>query len=92
MNHLTSHQIQDSLDGMLTNEAELHLRICPECQSKLNTARTIERTLHSIPLEAASAGFTERVMQNLGIKTSPSLAWTILRNIAPLVALTVLQD
>ncbi|MBI4548801.1 MAG: zf-HC2 domain-containing protein [Ignavibacteriae bacterium] len=91
MKHLTSTQIQEYLDGLISglslNEIELHLRTCQDCQSKLNALKRIDRVLHRIQLERVSPSFTERVMKQLNIKESSSLAWTIFKNIAPLFAL-----
>ena len=88
MNHLTPHQLQEYVDGMLTNEMEFHVRTCSECQLQVDAFRKVERTLRKFPLEKASPQFAERVMQQLGIKQSSSLTWMLFKNMAPLVALT----
>ncbi|MBI1805721.1 MAG: hypothetical protein HYR76_01565 [Ignavibacteria bacterium] len=91
MNHLTSNQLQDYADGVATdrNDLEIHLRTCPVCTARLDALRKLETALRSVPLDRVSTDFTETMMKRLGIKESPSFAWTIFRNMAPLFALTI---
>ena len=89
MNHLTSEQLHDYIDGSLTSDTELHLRTCPRCQKQAKALQALDRSLRSIRLEKPSERFTERVMKELGISASPSFAWTLFRNLAPLFALAI---
>ena len=100
MNHLTSQQVQEIIDGTVTNEMELHLRTCSICQSNVSAFRKLDRTLRSMAPENASTNFTERVMRQAGlpelaerrragIEQSSSFAWMLLKNLAPLIALTL---
>lgn len=89
MNHLTQEELHNHLDGELASDIELHLRACASCQSKLKALQAIDRSLRSMPLEHAGPGFTERVMQELRVSASPSFGWTVLRNLAPLLALAI---
>jgi anti-sigma factor RsiW len=88
MNHLTSDQVQEYVDGALSSDVELHLRGCSLCQSRVNAFRTIDRSLRSLPLEEASPKFTERVLRELGLRSTPSFTWLFFRNLAPFLALT----
>ena len=89
MNHLTSDQIQDFIDGVISNEAELHLRQCSPCQSKMRAYKKLDRTLRSVPLDEPPQNFTQRVMQQVGVRQLPSFSWTLFKNLAPLFALTL---
>lgn len=89
MNHLTSEQLQDHIEGSLPSDLELHARTCPVCQANAASLHAMDRLLRSMPLEQASPRFTERVMDELGVSTSRSFAWTVLRNMAPLLSLAI---
>ena len=89
MNHLTSAELQDHIDGGGREETADHLRICRECQSSLAQIRQIENALRMVPLEQPSSGLTEHVMRRLGIRQSPSFSWLLMKNLAPLLALGV---
>lgn len=93
MNHLSIEQIDEFVDGALEprrmEEIDLHLRTCEECRGKLLALRRFDRMLRRLPPQRVSPAFTTRVLSSLGVDESPSLAWTILKNLAPLVALTL---
>jgi anti-sigma factor RsiW len=89
MNHLTSEQLQEHIDGSLSSGGEQHLRSCAPCQAKAASLKAMDRLLRSMPLDQASPRFTERVMKELGLGASPSFAWTVLRNLAPLLSLAI---
>lgn len=87
MNHLTSEQIEEVIVGKQSDEVEMHLRRCPECEERVHIVKKMERLLRSIPLERVDPEFTQRVLRNIGIIPPPSLMWTILKNVAPMAAL-----
>jgi hypothetical protein len=66
----------------------MHLRSCRECSARLGSVRAIDRSLRSLPLEKAPAGLSRDVLAKLGVPDAPSWIYTLLKNIAPLVALT----
>lgn len=70
-------------------EIELHLRICAECGALLKTFKQVENRLRSVPFEQVSPNFTQRVMERLRIKESPSFLWSILKYLAPLLGLFI---
>jgi anti-sigma factor RsiW len=89
MNHLTTTQMQEYADGLSEGSGyESHVRSCAECRMNLKRFRDLEKTLRRIPLERVSSGFTEGLMKQLGVRESSSFAWAILKNLAPLLALT----
>ena len=89
MKHLTPLQLLEYRDGLRGDEEELHLPTCQECSEKLRALQWVEEAIQRVELEKVSPNFTERVMTRLGVKESPSLAWTIFQNLAPLFALLI---
>ncbi|MDI6766825.1 MAG: hypothetical protein QME52_08395 [Bacteroidota bacterium] len=93
MKHLTSDQLQEFADGFIDpqcrNEIDLHLITCDECSGKMKSLRLFESTLKNIPLERVDPKFTQRVMEHLRIKESPSFLWAIFKNLAPLFGLFI---
>src|ERR1041385_1855671 len=94
MNHVTPQQLQDYVDGfpaqMDKANIELHLRMCSECSYTLSALRRLDSAIHRVPLERVSGGFTENVMKQLRIEKSPTYAWRIFENLAPILAFTVI--
>ena len=92
MNHLTQNELQEIADGGRASEenaaAELHLRLCQECTKRLAVLRLIERAIRSLPLEKAPPGLSRNVLKSLGIGEASSWLYTLVRNLAPLAALT----
>lgn len=89
MNHLTSQQFLEYTDGLFGHEIELHLRSCPECRQTLNGYKKVERTLHNIPMEKPAPDFTTAVMRQIGLNEASPFAWSLLKNIAPVLALAL---
>ncbi|MBA4312576.1 MAG: hypothetical protein C0417_08090 [Chlorobiaceae bacterium] len=94
MNHLTSELIQEYLDGLVTtdirNSIEIHLDDCNICRDKMKSYQAIDSALKTMPCENANPYFTQRVMERLGIKESPSIIWSIFKNLAPLLGLIII--
>jgi anti-sigma factor RsiW len=92
MNHLTNDDLYAYADGNLPEEdrmkADLHLRGCASCRERSGAIRTLDRAIRSVPLERASPGLSREVLSRLGLRETPSWVYTLLKNIAPLVALT----
>ena len=89
MKHLTPLQLLEYRDGLRGDETELHLETCLECSEKLGVLQRVEDSVRRIPLEKASPGFADQVMKRLRVRESPSFGWTIFKNLAPLLALTI---
>jgi len=93
MNHLTSTQLQEYADGsanaQIRDDIEIHLQTCAECTAKYKAIRQIDSALRKLPLDDASPDFTQTVMARLKIKESPSIIWSIFKNLAPLFGLII---
>lgn len=89
MNHLTHQQFFEAVEGLLSNEVELHLRMCPQCQQTMTNYKQAERALHNVSLEKVSSNFTMKVMRQIGLKEPSSFAWSLSKNIAPIFALVL---
>ena len=94
MNHFSSIQFQEYLDGVLdetiSKNIRLHLETCLECSAKMKSLKEFELLLRNMPLEHTSNKFTERVMSKLGIEETPHFVWEFFKNLAPVVALALL--
>lgn len=94
MKHFTSDRIQDYIDGIVDEnfriEIESHLPTCIECTEKYKVIKKLEETLRKLPLEQVDTNFTHKVMTKLGIQESPSIVWSVLKNIAPIFALILI--
>jgi hypothetical protein len=89
MKHLSAQELQDYAEGARENEQELHLRMCGECGKRLDSLRALERALRALPSDRPSRNFTANVLQRAGVRESATFAWVMLKNLAPLVALTI---
>jgi hypothetical protein len=94
MNHLTSEMLHEYLDnlneGKTRVQIELHIETCEICSGKLKLLRTIDSALNRMKRESVDAGFTQRIMNQLEIKESSTIVWSIFKNLAPLLGLVVI--
>lgn len=94
MNHITSELIQEYSDGVLNTEMQniikMHLAGCKLCRDNLNSFQVVDSALQKMLLENTNPHFTHRVMERLGIKESPSIIWSIFKNLAPLFGLIII--
>lgn len=92
MNHLSQEELHGHADGLLSPERELnaasHVRSCDECRARFGAIRALERALRSLPLESAAPDVARIVLARLGVREAPSWIFTLLKNVAPLFALT----
>jgi anti-sigma factor RsiW len=89
MIHLTDVELNDLLDdagrsGVWTRE---HLTACPSCRLRFERLQELDAGLRAMQPEPAPAHFTARTMRRLRPGISSSFAWSVLRNVAPLLAL-----
>jgi hypothetical protein len=89
MNHPGIQQLQEYADGVRSEGVERHLRSCASCRTRLERLHELEGALRRLPLENVAPEFTERVMKQIGIRESANFGWSIVRNLAPFVALTI---
>jgi hypothetical protein len=91
MIHPTPYELLEYLDNLLDNDKrhhiDEHIRYCNECETYLLSLKNIDTLITNIPLEKSSSNFTDLVMKRIPIKTTPSLLWTILKNLAPIFSI-----
>ncbi|MBI5020288.1 MAG: zf-HC2 domain-containing protein [Ignavibacteriales bacterium] len=94
MNHIISEIIQEYLDGVLNTEMKdnikMHLDECSICRDNLNSFQVVDSALHQMRVENTKPQFTHDVIKRLGIKESPSIIWSIFKNLAPLFGLIII--
>jgi anti-sigma factor RsiW len=91
--HCTSEQLHTLQDGRLsdverTNVTE-HLEECPRCKSAYRNIQQLDRGLRELPIAAAGAGFTDKVMEKVLPSGHLSLAFRIVENLAYLFAILI---
>jgi len=89
MSHPTDQQLQELADGLRAAPVELHLRSCPSCRQRVERLHDFERALRSLPVDHLSPDFTQRVMKQIGIRESATFGWSIVRGLAPFLALMI---
>ena len=89
MKHLTSKQIYELSTGMASTSLESHLRHCRECQSRMLRVKNVDAALRRGLIERASPSFTENILRQIGTRPAPSYTWTVLKHLAPAMALAV---
>ena len=88
MNHLTANELIELALGEDSPDRISHLRSCRECAAKFEAIRATETALRTLRPDRAPKDFTNRVMRRLGIGSAPAFGWMLLKNVAPLLALT----
>ncbi len=89
MNHLTQEQIDEASAGGIPAETGLHLHGCSECQARLHASKKLDRALRKIALDRAGSNFTDTVLRQIVVGSATPFAWTLFKNLAPVIALTV---
>lgn len=89
MNHLTAEQVDEAAAGGRSAQFEHHLHACAECQARVRVAKRLDGVLRRMPLDRAGPGLADTILTQIGIGPAPPLAWTLLKNLAPIIALTV---
>lgn len=94
MKHLTSLTIQEYLDNMIPNERrpelEDHVSKCDRCKQMIKSYRALDSALKKMQPERLDSNFTMSVMKHLGVKDSPTLLWSIFKNLAPILGLIII--
>lgn len=73
--------VDETLDAAGQAAVKDHLAMCRSCRSVYDDLCAIDAVLEEIPIERASAGFTQAVLNRLGLG-APSLAFRILERVA----------
>ena len=90
MNHITSRQLQEYIDGIHPLDIEDHLRVCGDCRRQVMSFQHLERELRRIPPDRVPADLTGKILNRLGIRQSTSFGWMLMKNLAPLFALALI--
>lgn len=93
MRHLTHVELQEFVDHMLDESAEVeavrHVESCSDCAARVESLKRLGRTIRLIPHERASHRFVQSVMKRMRVGMASPLSKTILQNLSPILALTV---
>ncbi len=88
MNHLTIHQILQTVDGTADYATQAvvnsHLAVCPACRKEVEFQRSLLRSARRAPLQPVSDRFTRRVMSRVLPRAQHPLAAWILNNMGSL--------
>jgi hypothetical protein len=88
--HLTDDQLFEHADALAGSDAAFaaaHLEGCAECRGRLASFRSVEGALRRVPLERPSPALARAVLARIAGAEAPSWVYTLLKNVAPLVAL-----
>jgi len=88
MSHLTMAQLLEYVDGVRNDIVSAHLSGCAECRAQLQSLIAMDQRIRAIPPDHPTDLFGPQVMSRLGVRESSSLVWTVVRNLAPLIALS----
>lgn len=93
MNHLSEQQLVEYLDRTLgdadSRSVDLHLQSCIRCAQKMRKLELVDKLIRQSFVERAPSHLTGKVIEKLGIPEAPSLAWDLLKYLAPVVALLI---
>lgn len=63
--------VDGDLSPLMAEGARRHAGSCAPCATRLGYARALQQALRALPVEPASPGFRERVLEGAGIGTGP---------------------
>ena len=77
MTHLTSDELIDAVEGLLTAERQAHLSSCPECQQQLDELANVLNEAKQVSVPEPSPMFWEHFSTrvNEGIDNQTATAW-----------------
>jgi hypothetical protein len=91
MNHLTTREIFQIVDGTIANGEKTkliaHLETCPRCRSDLQFHRSLSQAAREAPLTRPSKGFTSRVVGKIAPKARKSWVSRIVDNLGNIMAM-----
>jgi hypothetical protein len=91
MNHLTTREVLQFVDGTIANgektELIVHLETCARCRQQVQLHRSLGQAVKEVPLVQPPAGFTARVMGT--IAPTPKKSWVskIIDNLGNILAM-----
>ncbi len=91
MNHLTTSQIYQIIDGTIANgvrtELLAHLDVCPRCRREVDFQRTLERAARSAPLARPSQKLTQNVIAKVAPRLKRSWISKLIDNLSSVLAM-----
>lgn len=91
MNHLTTSQILQTVDGTADYATQAavssHLAVCPECRKEMEFQKALLRNARRTPLPPVSDRFTRRVMSRVDPRGQGVVSGWLLNNMGSLFAL-----
>ena len=88
MNHLSDQEF-DSLLEEGNPILSQHINGCHECSTRLRAWQSIDLSLRRVSVVQPSLHFTVGVMKRLRVVEPVSLGWTLMKNLAPICALSI---
>ncbi|HLX11893.1 MAG TPA: hypothetical protein VKS81_03690 [Bacteroidota bacterium] len=90
MNHPSEIELQQFVDAKRHDESmNEHLRTCYACTRKVRVCEKNDRMVALALRVKGPAGIEEKILRRLGISEAPSLAWIVLKNLAPALGLLI---
>jgi hypothetical protein len=91
MNHLTTREILQIVDGTIANGQKtkllVHLETCQRCRQEVQFQRTLGQAAKEIPLTKPSKGFTPRILGTIAPGTRKSWVTRIVDNLGNILAM-----
>jgi hypothetical protein len=91
MNHLTTREIFEIVDGTIANGEKtrliVHLEACPQCRQEVQFHRSIGQAAREGPLAQPSKGFKARIVGKVAPEARKSLVSKIVDNLANIMAM-----
>jgi hypothetical protein len=91
MNHLTTKQILQIVDGTIANGEKskliVHLEACDRCRQEIQFHRSLSQSVRELPLARPSKGFTARIVGKIAPETKKSWISKIVDNLGNILAM-----
>jgi hypothetical protein len=91
MNHLTTKEILQIVDGMIANgertKLMMHLDACQRCRQEMQFQRSLGRAAKNAPLARPSNGFTARIVTRIAPESRKSLMSKVVDNLGNILAM-----
>ena len=91
MNHLTTREIFQIVDGTIANgertKLVAHLEACQRCRQEVQFQRTLGQTVRELPFVKPSRGFTARIVGKIAPEAKKSWILKIVDNLGNIMAM-----
>ena len=93
MNHLTTNEVLQFVDGAIANGVRTklmeHLEVCPRCRAEVEFQRNLLRAAKAAPLARPSREFTASVLDAVSHQTKKTWSTTIVNNLGRVLAMAM---